>query len=252
MIIPFTVHPTPKIDLEENIIICLPLTNALIDAGILDGSSPSDYQFQWYTNGVLMPGITSPSITVNTPDIYSVDVTTIFGCTKTRVITVTGSEIATIQNIDVVDLADINSIMVNVIGSGLYEFAIDDVNGPYQTSNFFNNVPMGLHEIYVRDQNGCGDVGPITVPVLGIPHYFTPNADGYNDYWNVKGVSAQFNYLSRILIFDRFGKLLKQIGTTGSGWDGTFNGHSLPADDYWYTIEFEDGRNAKGHFALKR
>ena len=252
LIIPFTVHPTPKIDLEENIIICLPLTNALIDAGILDGSSPSDYQFQWYTNGVLMPGITSPSITVNTPDIYSVDVTTIFGCTKTRVITVTGSEIATIQNIDVVDLADINSIMVNVIGSGLYEFAIDDVNGPYQSSNFFNNVPMGLHEIYVRDQNGCGDVGPITVPVLGIPHYFTPNADGYNDYWNVKGVSAQFNYLSRILIFDRFGKLLKQIGTTGLGWDGTFNGHALPADDYWYTIEFEDGRSAKGHFALKR
>jgi gliding motility-associated-like protein len=88
--------------------------------------------------------------------------------------------------------------------------------------------------------------------VLGIPHYFTPNGDGYNDYWNVKGVSAQFNYLSRILIFDRFGKLLKQIGTTGLGWDGTYNGHPMPADDYWYNIEFEDGRNAKGHFALKR
>lgn len=252
IIIPFVIHPTPKIDSEETIIICLPDTDALIDAGILDGSPTSDYQFQWYTNNVLMIGVTSPSITVGTPGVYRVDVTNAFGCTKTRLITVIGSQIASIQSVDIVDLSDINSILVNVTGLGNYEFSIDDVNGPYQSSNLFNNVPMGLHEIYVRDINGCGSVGPITVPVLGIPHYFTPNGDGYNDYWNVKGVSAQFNYLSRILIFDRFGKLLKQIGTTGLGWDGTFNGHPMPADDYWYNIEFEDGRNAKGHFTLKR
>jgi hypothetical protein len=48
-----------------------------------------------------MPGITSPAITINAPGTYSVDVTNTFGCTKTRVITVTGSEIATIQSIDV-------------------------------------------------------------------------------------------------------------------------------------------------------
>lgn len=252
LLIPFVVHPTPKIDLEENIIICLPDTEALIDAGILDGSPTSDYQFQWYTNNVLMNGVTTPTLTVNTPNIYSVAVTNAFGCTKTRAITITGSQIASIQAIDVVDLSDINSILVNVTGSGVYEFAIDDSSGPYQDSNLFDNVPMGLHEIYVRDKNGCGSVGPITVPVLGIPHYFTPNGDGYNDYWNVKGVSAQFNHLSRILIFDRFGKLLKQIGATGLGWDGTYNGHPMPADDYWYNIEFEDGRNAKGHFTLKR
>jgi gliding motility-associated-like protein len=249
--ISFVVHPTPKIDLEENIIICLPATAALIDAGILDGSPASDYQFLWYTNNVAT-GVTTPTLVVNTPGVYSVDVTNSFGCTKTRVITVTGSEIATIQSIDVIDLADVNTITVVVTGLGSYEYAIDDVNGPYQTSNLFNNVPMGLHEIYVRDQNGCGSVGPIAVPVLGIPHYFTPNGDGYNDYWNVKGVSTEFNYLSRILIFDRFGKLLKQIAPTGLGWDGTFNGHQMPGDDYWYNIQFEDGRNAKGHFTLKR
>ena len=135
---------------------------------------------------------------------------------------------------------------------GDYEFALDDINGPYQSSNLFNNVPMGLHDIYVRDRNGCGSLGPIQVAVLGIPHYFSPNGDGYNDYWNVKGVSSEFNHLSIIYIFDRFGKLLKQIGATGLGWDGTFNAKEMPADDYWYTIEFEDGRNAKGHFTLKR
>ena len=230
--IPFIVNPTPKIDQKETIVICLPDTQTYIDGGILDGSSPSNYQYQWYMNGIIMTGITSSTLLVNNvPNVYSVDVTNAFGCSKTREITVTGSQIASIQNIDVVDLADINSILVTVTGSGKYQFAIDDVNGPYQDSNLFTNVPMGIHEIYVRDSNGCGTIGPITIPVLGIPHYFTPNGDGYNDYWNVKGVNAQFNYLSKILIFDRFGKLLKQIGTTGPGWDGTYNGNMMPSDD---------------------
>ena len=251
LIIPFVVHPTPKIDIEENIVICIPTTQALLDAGILDGTPTSDYQFKWYTNNV-SNGVTTPTLTVYTPGTYSVDVTNVFGCTKTRVITVTGSEAATIQSIDVVDTTDINTITVNFIGTGDYQFSIDDINGPYRDSNFFNNVPMGLHEIYVRDKNGCGSVGPITVAVLGVPHYFTPNGDGYNDTWNVKGVNTQYNTITTIYIFDRFGKLLKQISTNGSGWDGNYDEHQLPADDYWYNIKFEDGRSAKGHFTLKR
>lgn len=250
--IPFIVNPTPKIDQEETIIICLPETQALIDAGILDGTPASNYTFQWYENNVIMPGQNNSSITVSTPGLYSVEVTNAFNCTKTRNINVIGSEIATILGIDVVDLSDLNSIMVNVTGLGDYEFAIDDINGPYQESNFFNNVPIGFHEVYVRDQNGCGSLGPILIPVLGIPKYFTPNGDGFHDYWNVKGVSALYNYRSTIYIFDRYGKLLKQIGTTSPGWDGTYNGRPMPADDYWYSIEFEDGRSAKGHFTLKR
>lgn len=253
VIIPFVVNPTPKIDLDESVIICLPTTEALIDAGILDGSPPNNYIYNWYENGVLMPAVNTPSIVIYAPAVYNVIVTNAFGCSKTRTITVTGSEPATINDITVVDLvAEINSFTVNVTGSGNYEFAIDDIKGAYQDSNFFNNVPMGIHYVYVRDQNGCGLVGPIEVPVLGVPQYFTPNGDGYNDYWNVKGASGQSNKLSIIHIFDRFGKLLKQISATGPGWDGTFNGHPMPGDDYWYNIEFEDGRNVKGHFTLKR
>ena len=252
LIIPFVVRPTPKIDQEESIIICLPNTQALIDTGILDQTSTSNYSFQWYDNSAILNGQTNPTLTINSPGIYSVTVSNASNCSKTRTIAVTGSEIATLQNIDILDLSDINSILINYTGSGVYEFAIDDINGPYQDSNFFNNVPMGLHEIFVRDKNGCGTLGPLAATVLGIPHYFTPNGDGFHDYWNVKGANLLSNSKSVISIFDRFGKLLKQLSATSAGWDGTFNGNQLPADDYWYSIEFEDGRSAKGHFALKR
>ncbi|MGV3696580.1 T9SS type B sorting domain-containing protein [Flavobacterium sp.] len=252
--IPFVVNPTPKIDLDGQVIICLPDDEALINSGILDGTPTTDYSFQWFENNTPMVGEINPTLVIRNPGLYSVDVTNIYGCTKTREITVIGSELARIESINVVDLAASNSIQVNVNGIGGpddYEFALDDTV-QYQDSNLFENVPMGFHEVYVRNKFGCGVVGPIVVAVLGIPQYFTPNGDGFNDYWNIKGVNGDFNFRSTIHIFDRFGKLLKQIGTTGLGWDGTYNGKQMPADDYWYNIQLEDGRSVKGHFALKR
>ena len=83
--------------------------------------------------------------------------------------------------------------------------------------------------------------------------FFTPNGDGYNDFWKIQGINATFNNKSKVQIFDRFGRLLSEIPSSESnGWDGVFNGQTLPADDYWYTLTLEDGRVAKGHFALKR
>jgi gliding motility-associated-like protein len=102
------------------------------------------------------------------------------------------------------------------------------------------------------DTKGCGIAGPFPAYVLGAPRYFTPNGDGYNDTWNLRGANADFNRNATIYIFDRYGKLIKQISPIGSGWDGTYNQRPLPADDYWYSIKLDDGRIAKGHFALKR
>jgi gliding motility-associated-like protein len=42
------------------------------------------------------------------------------------------------------------------------------------------------------------------------------------------------------------------VSPSSLGWDGTLNGEPLPADDYWFTLKLEDGREAKGHFSLKR
>ena len=30
-----------------------------------------------------------------------------------------------------------------------------------------------------------------------------------------------------------------------------FNGQQMPASDYWYSIQLEEGRVVKGHFSLK-
>ena len=253
----FRVNPIPNINLNadgsEDRLVCSnnPTFSVQLNAGIQDGSSPNDYSYIWSKDGAVIGGNTY-ALDVNAEGIYTVKVTNLSGCSRIRTIKVTPSDVAHIDSIPIVDMTDRNTVTVTVSGLGDYEFSLDEPLGPYQDSNFFDNVPAGIHDVYINDKNGCGLVSK-TIAVVGLPKFFTPNNDGHNDYWSVKGVNASFNTNSIIYIFDRYGKLLKQwVPSTSEGWDGTSNGTPLPSDDYWYTIKLEDGREAKGHFSLKR
>lgn len=133
-----------------------------------------------------------------------------------------------------------------------YLYRIDD--GPVQTSNVFTDVLFGSHIAYAIDVEGCGEAGdPFTI--IDYPRFFTPNGDGFNDTWNIVGIDGQ--PAAKIYIFDRHGKLLKQLSPTSTGWDGTFNGRQLPSSDYWFSVEYDeptDGtrRTFKANFTLKR
>lgn len=247
----FVVNPLPNIDLTDQELVCTNLPTFLvpINAGIIGGVPSSAYTYQWYLDGNLLPGATSYTLNVNADGIYTVEVTTPQGCSRTRTVTVIASEIATIEQINILDLTENNTVEVIVSGIGSYIYAID--NGIFQTSNYFTNVAMGFHTIIVQDANGCGAVTQ-QIAVLGIPAYFTPNGDGIHDTWNLKGVTTNLYSKSTVQVFDRYGKLMKQFSATSQGWDGTYNGQLAIADDYWYVIQLQDGRMVKGHFALKR
>jgi gliding motility-associated-like protein len=249
--IPFIVKPTPRINTTGTELVCSNNPNFIktIDAGLEDVSTINNFSYQWFLDGTILSGQTNYSLVVNTEGSYKVVVTNAQNCSKTRTITVTASNIATIENIVINDLSDNNSILVNVSGLGDYEYSLDGEN--YQISNIFYNVSSGLYTVYVKDTNDCG-IAEKDISLLGIPNYFTPNNDGYNDYWNINGVSTTYNAKTTISIFDRYGKLIKEILPLSKGWDGTYNGKNAPSSDYWYVINLEDGRTFKGHFSLKR
>ena len=143
------------------------------------------------------------------------------------------------------------TITVTAEGLGTYEFQLD--GGPFQLEEVFTGVTPGGHTVTIRDVNGCGSV-VVQVGVVDYPRFMTPNQDGYHDTWNIIGI-ADADPTAKIYIFDRTGKLLKQISPTGEGWDGTFNGNPLPSSDYWFLVEYtEEGaqRQFRGHFTLKR
>jgi gliding motility-associated-like protein len=193
-------------------------------------------------------GSTSNTISITAPGNYSVAVTDINGCEKTKSHTVKSSGVATITGVQINDFSgNENSVLIEYSGIGDYEFSLDGFY--YQNSPSFEEVPAGSYLAYVRDKNGCGLSPPLAFYVMDYPKFFTPNGDGFNDFWKIKNLNLFPN--AELNIFDRYGKLLNQLNISNNGWDGTFNGLALPSDDYWFQLIIDD-KTIKGHFSLKK
>lgn len=208
---------------------------AILDAGVYG------MLYLWST------GETTQKITVSTSGVYTVDVTSPApeNCTSRKKITV--SE----HNIPEIDRVDVNETTVVIYlkqDETYFEFSVDGIN--YQNSNVFFNVPSGLQTAYVREINFCSSDSQ-TFIVLITPKFFTPNGDGFNDFWEVKGL---INYpQAQVTIFDRYGKLISVLNAVNRFWDGTLNKYPLPADDYWYVLQIDETKPEKrGHFSLVR
>jgi len=252
-----TVHPRPEFEVDQSSIFCLNGDPIILETFFPSGS----FSYQWTNeNGDIVSDLSSAEITSG--GIYTVVATSNQGCDSFPVsFNVVESSIADINldDITVVDFTSNNSISINNennnLGIGDYEFALDDIFGPYQDQSFFDNVGAGAHILYVRDKKGCG-IAQLEVFVLGFPKYFTPNDDGYHDTWNIKGWSNAFAQSSTLFIYDRYGKLVKQLSPWSAGWNGTFNGYKLAATDYWFVANLvsQDGtsRTLTGHFSLVR
>lgn len=157
------------------------------------------------------------------------------------------SVLPTIKQIRYQELSDNNFIEIIPTTDGSLEYSIDGIN--YQNSNYFSNIQGGTYVAYIRDKEGCGQDSK-EVTVIDYPKFFTPNNDGYNDFWHIKNTSKFPN--SKISIFDRYGKLIKELFANDHGWDGFYNGSQMPADDYWFKANFNENINFSGHFSLKR
>ena len=245
--------PFPTFDLPSTQVFCTNLGTDLIRITNQGGA----YAYAWTLNGTALAQTTT-DISIAAGGTYEVTATnTLTGCETTKTIVVNESEfpLFDLDDLTVFDLTGDGSNRIEVLtgigalGIGDYEFALD--GGAYQNSPVFEDVPPGIHQVSVRDKNGCGTKS-VAASVIGYPLYFTPNGNGQDDNWHVLGVNGVFQSQSLIYIFDRHGRLLAQIKTNGPGWDGTYNGTPMPADDYWFRVGLEDGRTFTGHFSLIR
>ena len=258
--IDFQVNTVPVFDRIEDIkSVCSNLDPVTIGVASKDSRT---YTYTWTRNGTAfapnIAGIDS-SILIGLGGEYIVTATTTDGtnCSKTMTIQIKESSIATLEKKDIVikelKAGPNNSIeiLTATLGVGDYEYALDVITGPYQDEPIFEKVRPGSHTVYVRDKNDCG-IAKMSVFVIGYKKFFTPNGDGYTDKWNLIGITKDNLPKTKIYIFDRFEKLLKELDPLSDGWDGTFIGKPMPQTDYWFRVILEDGREFKGHFSLIR
>lgn len=259
--VPLRVNPSPEFDLDDLYILCLTTngTEVVPVPPVLDtGLSATDYTFEWSLDNVVLPLETNPSLTPTQGGTYSVIVTdvttsTLTQCTNMDEAIVLESEIPIVEaEVTSQAFAGNHTVEATTTNIGDFEYSLD--LGPWQDNGTFENVTPGSHTVYARDINGCG-IGSDTILVIDYPLYFTPNGDGNHDTWNIVGIGTQPS--AKIYIFDRYGKLMKQLSPTSPGWDGSYQGNLMPSDDYWFTVEYVEPISGEtlqqtAHFTLKR
>ena len=250
------VNPLPNPSLVSGKICVNASGIATIPYRLNTGLNNLNYTFQWNIDGVLQATTTNYFDAIVGGN-YSVIATDIASGCSSAIVSANVTAILTATNFTATlassTLSNTTTIIATVTGgSGTYLFALD--NFEYQSSNVFVNVSPGLHTISVIDLDGCAVFNPIDIVAIGYPYFFTPNQDGFNDSWNVIGLEDQES--AKVFIFDRYGKLLKQLSTRGKGWDGTYLNQQMPASDYWFSLEYVDNNGLTkkfgSHFSLKR
>ncbi|QNM86848.1 T9SS type B sorting domain-containing protein [Polaribacter pectinis] len=273
-IIPLPEFTVTGEDPDNPQILCLNYTTP----HILEAENPaSGYDYEWTDKNGTVLGTDQTQI-VDKGGEYTVKATnTTTTCSRSRTIYVKESEKATLLEEYVTIIDESNNIgsqdnisifidtIKNSLGKGDYQFAIrNDDNGEripfagFQDEPLFENLEGGVYTIIVNDKNGCIADETLQISVIQFPKFFTPNGDGKNDTWVVKGANKDFYPNASINIFDRYGKLVAQIPIDSQGWNGTYNGKVLSSDDYWYNVQLIPADPTKqqvlkkGHFSLLR
>jgi gliding motility-associated-like protein len=194
---------------------------------------------------------------------YSCSITGTGGCNDTKLVNV----IINSQPLPTVISPQIFCIQENAT---LNNISISGQNIKWYDSNdaiLANSTALQNGLFYYASQtiDGCeSERIPVLINILDVtssdcatsseefsyPKFFTPNGDGHNDTWNIQFSDLEKN--TTVKIFDRYGKLLKELGYNSNGWDGSYTGQELPATDYWFVVTRENGKEYKGHFSLKR
>ena len=237
----------PILGIDEQVFLCEDGSTATIG----QATSNPNYDYSWNTGEV------TPFITVSEPGVYVLTATTSEGsvfCVRTRTIEVVTSIAPEISAVVIDGFSFSSTVTIETEVVGDFEYRLD--NGEFQTDSTFEDVLPGNHTVYMRDVNGCGVVTE-EIAVVGYFAYFSPNGDGINDSWYIEGLEHLNNPV--VSIYNRYGKLMKQLSNNDLSWDGTFAGRQMPESDYWFKLTYTDDTGAavvdkflQKNFALHR
>jgi gliding motility-associated-like protein len=140
----------------------------------------------------------------------------------------------------------ITSINWMFSGTGIEEYDTTNLKNPQRVFETPGKYPIMLIQ---RTDKGCIDSVVKYIEIredfnVFIPNTFTPNGDGNNDVFNVKGLGLKVTGFSMEL-FDRWGHSMFSTKDITKGWDGTVKGQPAQDGVYIYKI-LAVGANGEG------
>lgn len=244
------VYGTPVTNIISKDTVCAGET--VLFTGQLNGPAISNVTYNWSFGDGKTSTINNPANIFTTPGTYTVTLNTSvpFGCSSvtTKQIVVTENPSITFPELPVVIAGRSVVIPVSYTGDIInYKWTprtsltCDDCPYPSARPQFDTK-----YTLTVTDSRGCTDTKDITVNVVCtgsnvfLPSSFSPNRDGSNDIFYVRGTGL-FSVKS-FRIFNRWGQMVfEKMNFTPNqqthGWNGTLNGKDLVSDVYVYAVE---------------
>jgi gliding motility-associated-like protein len=228
---------------ELNGIRCYGDTTAVIVPIPTGGSSP--YTGNWV--GYVAPD----TLWYKGAGIYTYTVTDIRGCTISVDDTLTHPselDITAIIKKQIFCSEDSNGLVILGATGGISPYNFTWKGNPI-TGDSINNVYNGLTFAYVMDANSCIDSAAINMVAsnpekcgLIVPSGFTPNGDGINDLFYIKGLGDYPD--NELTIFNRWGETVYQTSNYKNDWNGKPTKNTLlggndgivPNDTYFYIL----------------
>lgn len=122
--------------------------------------------------------------------------------------------------------------------------------GSYQVT-LITQIPNSINCI---DTLSAQTIDVITNPELYIPNTFTPNGDGHNDIFRVRGPYYAIYYFA---VYNRWGELMYETTDPSQGWDGNYKGKPSDPGVFGYYLKAKCGEGSeeifkKGNVTLVR
>jgi len=143
------------------------------------------------------------------------------------------------------------------VGEGLWELVTGTGNifNPVDPATSVSGLSAGENVFSWTVTNGAcdpvSDLVVITVNNLTIPTLITPNLDGRNDYFVLRGLGTLGK--TGLTVFDRRGLKVYENTDYQNDWDGTdYNSNPLPDDTYFYVIRADNGVSVSGYVVVRR
>ncbi len=217
----------------------------------LTASGATTYKWINNTEGLNNTDVSNPSLIVSKSGIYTVKGFDAYNCfTSEDNVNVQALSLPTVNAGPDVKALSGTTVQLNAQTSAdvvkwewTPEKYLSCTNCPSPVSTPFSEM---TYKITVSNKDNCEASDEVVIKLeceaarVRIPNVFTPNNDGNNDVFSVKGIGI----IKHLVIFDRWGtKVFERnnfiAADRSNCWDGTKNGALLPSGTYVYFLEMQ-------------